>query len=69
MQGRADKLPYVTVVDEGLSLKQYQMRSYPGKNLMEERAIFLLLVIPSKKNYRKHLWESRCTIANFSSSN
>ena len=40
MQGHADKLPYVTVVDEGLSLKQYQMRSYPGKNVMEERAIF-----------------------------
>lgn len=40
VQGCADKLPYVTVVDEGLSLKQYQMRSYPGKDLMEERAIF-----------------------------
>ena len=40
MQRCADKLPYVTVVDEGLSLKHYQMRPYPGKNLMEERAIF-----------------------------
>ena len=40
VQGCADKLPYVTVVDEGLSLKQYQMRPYPGKNLTEKRAIF-----------------------------
>lgn len=40
VQGCADKLPYVTVVDEGLLLKQYQIRPYPGKNLTEERAIF-----------------------------
>ena len=40
VQGCADKLPYVTLVDEGLPLKQYQIRPYPGKNLTEERAIF-----------------------------
>ena len=40
VEGFADKLPYVTVVDEGLPLKPYQMRPYPGKNLTENRAIF-----------------------------
>ena len=40
VQGCADKLPCVTVVDEGLPLKPYQMRPYPGKNLTEDRAIF-----------------------------
>ena len=40
MEGFADKLPYVTVVDEGLPLKLYQMLPYPGKNLTENRAIF-----------------------------
>lgn len=40
VQGCAEKLPYVTVVDEGLPLKPYQMRPYPGKNLTEDRAIF-----------------------------
>lgn len=38
VQGYADKLPYVTVVDEVLPLKPYQMRPYPGKNLTEDRA-------------------------------
>ena len=30
VEGFADKLPYITVVDEGLPLKPYKMRSYPG---------------------------------------
>ena len=40
VEGFTDELPYVTVVDEGLSLKPYQMCPYPGKNLTENRAIF-----------------------------
>ena len=40
VEGFADKLPYVTVVDEGLPLKPYQMRPYPGKNLTEIHTIF-----------------------------
>ena len=40
VQGCVDKLPYVTVVGEGLPLKPYQMRPYPGKTLSEERKIF-----------------------------
>ena len=35
VEGFADKLPYVSVVYEELSMKRYQMHSYPGKNLTE----------------------------------
>ena len=33
-------LPYVFVVDEGLSLKYFQMHPWPGRNLSEDHAIF-----------------------------
>lgn len=33
-------LPYVFVVDEGLPLKYFQMRPWPGRNLSENYAIF-----------------------------
>lgn len=33
-------LPYVFVVDEGLPLKYFQMRPWPGRNLSEDHAIF-----------------------------
>lgn len=47
-EGLADKLPYVTVVDEGLPLKPYKMRSYPGQNRSENRAIFNFTAYPGK---------------------
>ena len=33
-------LPHVFVVDEGLPLKYFQMRPWPGRNLSEDHAIF-----------------------------
>ncbi|EDO41509.1 predicted protein, partial [Nematostella vectensis] len=34
------KAPFVTVVDEGLALRKYQMRPHPGRGLTEKKAIF-----------------------------
>ena len=64
VQGCVDKLPYVTVVDEGLPLKPYQMRPYPGKNLLEERAIFNYCLSRARRII-ENIWNSCCTMANF----
>lgn len=46
VEGLVDNLPYVTVVGEGLPLKPYKMRSYPGQNRSENRAIFNFTAYP-----------------------
>ena len=40
LEGVERNVPYVTVVDEGLPMKSYQIRPYPGKNLTEDQAIY-----------------------------
>ena len=52
VQGYADKLPYVTVVDEGLSLKQYQMCPYPGK-ISRRNVQFLTVGYPEQEELLK----------------
>ena len=40
LEGIEGNVPYVTVVDEGLPMRSYQIRPYPGKNITEDRAIY-----------------------------
>ncbi|KXJ27548.1 hypothetical protein AC249_AIPGENE7667 [Exaiptasia diaphana] len=40
LPGCEEIVPYVAVVDEGLPMKKYQVRPYPGKHLSENEAIF-----------------------------
>lgn len=53
VQGCVDKLPYVTVVDEGLSLKQYQMRPNILVKISWRNVQFLTVGYPEQEELLK----------------
>ena len=40
LEGVGRNVPYVTVVDEGLPMRKYQIRPFPGKHLDENQTIY-----------------------------